>query len=820
MRRPYPSIAVVAGALALAACSALAGPDGPPPLDAPVATLLPAAEVTLWVVAPDNTPSNAALQVEFYDVVAGFGAPASVMTMQGDGAGTWSANLTPPAGSVLYYRFVRASPTRAVEASAGGQEILSRVGLIDGPTQIHEVVAAWADASVTVPTGRIVGTIFNALQGSPLPDVLVSAGGRSAFTDGQGAFRLDGLPAGLHNLVALSPSGAHLPIQQGAIIAADSETPATLGLVPADPITVTFQVTVPSDTPAGVPVRVAGNVLGLGNTFAELAGGTTGSVGRMLPLVMVDPTLYIGIVQLYAGTDLRYRYTLGDGVWNAERDASGENLTRQVLLPSGDPTFVDVVSTWHGPTGAGVNFNVSSSAGLPPTDQVSLQLNRSAWAEPVPMWPAGPAKWTYSLFAPLDAGEALGYRYCRNQMCGIADDAETPGENPTGRQAKPSNEPLSVTDEVNGWVWWQADLGGAVVVAPEIQGRAGYEVGYEIGPVYSPSWLSSAAPALQGIAATGANSVLLTPAWVLGENAPVPEVAFESAHAPLLEELSRQIVEANALGLQVGLHPALVVTDGTTEEWWAGAPRDGAWWTVWFERYRSFVLTYAALAERAGAVKLVLGGPEVAPALPGGVLADGSPSGAPSDAEARWNSLIEEVRSAYRGQLAFEIEFGRTLQQPPAFLGAVDQVHVYWHVPLGEGRAVTSSEMQAAAFAALDGSLLAEPRLKGKPIFLSVEYLSVDGGATGCAQNADGSCRPPEAFDAGANPDPDLSVDLEEQSEALNAVILAAYAREAVQGFYARRFYPPVALHDKSASVNGKPAGQMLDYWFTRINGG
>ena len=809
---------LLVGALTLSACAAFAGQVGPPPLEVPVPTLLPAAEVTLFVDTPDTTPANGVLQVEIFDEVAGFGAAASVTTMQGDGNGAWSGRLTPPAGSLLYYRFVRTSPARAVEADAQGREIRRRIGLVDGPTEIHEVIAAWVDSIEPIPTGRIVGTIFDALQGSPLPDILVSAGGLSAFTDGEGAFRLEGLPAGLHTLVAVSPSGAHLPIQQGAIVAGSSETPAALGLLPAAPATVTFQVTVPPDTPPGVPVRIAGNVLGLGNTFSELAGGTTGSVGRMPQLVMVDPTRYIGIVPLYAGTDLRYRYTLGDGVWNTERDASGGSLTRQVLLAEGEQTFVDTVSTWHGPTGEAVTFSVASAAAIPPTDQVSLQLSSTAWAEPIPMWPAGPATWTYSLFGPLDAGTALAYRYCRNQQCGIADDGETPGENPTGRQATPSGQPLAVNDTVTDWAWWQADQGGAVVVAPEIQPRAGYEVGYEVSPAYSPSWLSSAAPALRMMAETGANSVLLTPAWVLRHNGPLPSMAFETGNAPLLDELARQIDEAAALGLTVGLHPSLVYPDGTIEEWWADAPRDGPWWTVWFERYRSFVLTYAALAERTGAAKLVLGGPEVAPALPGGVLADGSPSGAPVDAEARWRSLIEETRGVYTGPVAFEIEFGRTLQLPPVFLDAVDHVHVYWHVPLGEGRSIPSADMQVAAYAALDGSLLAEPLLQGRPIFLSVEYLSVDGGATGCAQNADGTCRAPESFDAGADPDPDLAVDLEEQSQALNAVILAAYGREAVQGFYARRYYPPVALHDKSASVNGKPAGQMLGYWFTRID--
>jgi len=80
-----------------------------------------------------------------------------------------------------------------------------------------------------------------------------------------------------------------------------------------------------------------------------------------------------------------------------------------------------------------------------------------------------------------------------------------------------------------------------VVVAPEIHPREGYEVGYEMAPAYSPSWLSSSAPSFQAMAESGANAILLTPAWVLRQNAPVPSVGFETAHAPLTDELERQI---------------------------------------------------------------------------------------------------------------------------------------------------------------------------------------------------------------------------------------------------------------------------------------
>jgi len=792
---------------------------GPPPLEAPTPSPLPAAEVILVAVGPPSTPGNAAVQVEFFDEIAGFAAPTSVVRMEGDGAGTWVARVTPPSGTVLYYRYTRTSPGQAVESGIRGEPVVARLGLVNGATQINDVIAAWGDDPQAQPTGRIVGTLTDAGAGTPLADILISIGGRSAFTDGQGGFRIDDLPAGLHTLVALSPSGSHHPVQQGAIIASDSETPAVLGLTAAQPIVVTFQATVPPDTPPDVPVRVAGNVLALGNTFAGLAGGPSGSVGQMPQLVMVDATHYLGVVQLFTGTDLRYRYTLGDGTWNAERDASGGSTTRQVVLPPSDLTVADTVATWHGTTGETVTFHVTSAVGLPPSDQVSLQLRPSSWFEPIPMWPAGPAEWSYSLFSPLQSGSSLGYRYCRNQQCGVADDVDTPGADPTGRPVTPSGQPQSLDDSVNGWSWWQPDVGGAVVVAPEITPRADYEVGYEFAPAFQPSWLSTGGTELRAVAENGANAVLYTPAWVLRQNAPVPQIQFDSQHAPLGEELVRQIEEASALGLDAGLHPALIAPGVSLDEWWADAPRDGAWWTVWFERYRSFILSYAALAERGGAAKLVLGGPEVAPALPGGVLADGSPSGAPVDAETRWRALLDEVRTVYHGPLAFEIDFGATLQPAPPFLDAVDEVHVYWHVPLGEGRELSATDMQAAAGSALGGSLLADPDLSGIPIILSVEYLAVDGAASACAAMADGSCRPAQAFDAGADPEPDLALDLAEQSDALNAVILAAYPPEQIHGFYARRYYPPVALHDKSASVNGKPAGQMLGYWYVRIRG-
>jgi hypothetical protein len=51
------------------------------------------------------------------------------------------------------------------------------------------------------------------------------------------------------------------------------------------------------------------------------------------------------------------------------------------------------------------------------------------------------------------------------------------------------------------------------------------------------------------------------------------------------------------------------------------------------------------------------------------------------------------------------------------------------------------------------------------------------------------------------------------------AVLNALNSRPYVGGVISRGFYPPTLLQDKSASVHGKPAADLLWYWFPRLTG-
>ena len=770
--------------------------------------------IVFRVVPPPGTPSDASLSLIVMDPVTGFAYNSQDNPMQSMGDGAWQTTLNLPSGSLVYYRYVRNQPGPADETTSLGDPVTYRLALVNGETLVDDAIAGWQDAPFAGATGRLVGRLSDAATGKPIPELMVTAGGMRAFSDGEGAFRLDGLVPGLHTLCITSPSGAYLPVQQGAIIAPESATPAELALQPASPIQVVFEATVPEGTPATQPWRVAGNVPQLGHAFADLQGGVRGLASASPTMVQVDPTHALLLTSLYSGMDLRYKYTLGDGLWSAERSSAGAFITRQVILPDHDVTLSDTVNRWDSGGRGPLVFRVQVPEVTPAAEQVSLQLNPFTWFAPLPMTASGSGGWELTLLGPLDFELPLSYRYCRNLQCSSA--TEVPPTDPAARQVSPPEGLLERTDTVQAWTAYPGPAAEVTVVAPDLTPRPGLQAGVELAPIYDPTWAASMPQALAELAGIGSNAVIFTPTWAMQAAAPTPVLGFEPGRGPFQHELTAAMDEAARLGMQPILHPMLRAPQEDAAAWWSASIRDGAWWTVWYEMYRSFALTYAHLAAEAGASKLVLGGPEVAPALPSGRLPDGSLSGAPGDADLRWRALIGEVRTVFPGQIAFEIELGRTLQPPPGFLDAVDEVHVYFHPSLVPAEEATPEQMAAMVQALVEGGLLSTPELADKPLVLSVEYLSVAGGATGCVPSG-GTCLPPSVFDAGSPGVPSLSVDLTEQAEAFNAVLLDVVPRPEITGFFARRYHPAAALQDQSASVNGKPARDVLWYWYSRM---
>ena len=225
--------------------------------------------------------------------------------------------------------------------------------------------------------------------------------------------------------------------------------------------------------------------------------------------------------------------------------------------------------------------------------------------------------------------------------------------------------------------------------------------------------------AIQQVQPAGANWLVLSPTWSYGRSAPgnqLPLLALYPGQDAFWPDLAQTIQDAKTAGLNVAIRPTPRFFIGSGD-WWTTAPRDLSWWQVWFEQYRTFALHHADLAARSKVQALILGGGWLSPALPGGLLPDGSPSGVPADAELRWLNLISEVRQHYKGQLVWAMPAG-SIQSPPAFMSNIDRVMLDLSVPL----AARSTACPGRRARSLDGrnALRVFQVLEGKPIILNV----------------------------------------------------------------------------------------------------
>lgn len=784
----------------------------------PSPTPQPVAQTTFIVTLPEPLQPNETLGIAVMDEVTGLSLNAAQYPMSARDSLTYTAVLPLPYNSVVKYRYIRRGASQVIEDTSLGTAIRYRMYFVAGPGEVQDIVADWGDKSYARATGTILGQVFNSDTGSPLPNLLVSAGGAQSITDSLGRFELASLPVGTQELIAYSLDGMYQPFQQGAVVADGRPTIVDLRVKPAQLVNVTFIVSIPASTVPGVPVRIAGNILQLGNTFADLLGGVSTNTDRM-PIMNLQPDgRYAVTIGLPAGTHIQYKYTLGDGFWNAEHKADSQWNLREFIVPTQDITIQDSVAAWSAGDSAPILFEVTVPPVTPPGDIIYIQFNTFGWMEPIPMWPLGNNRWAYKLYGPLNVLGSFSYRYCRNGQCGSADDAQTIGLSPNGRQALTSLLGQDIVDTVTAWKWFENPEPTTLVGANITPRTNSFVAGIEYQPTYRPNWSYYAPQAFANTQALGANLAVLTPSWTYTNISPL-RFTTVPGQDPLWIDSAIMISQARAMGLNAALFPTPNFP-ASSSNFWLGAPRDAQWWLTWFTRYRAFAVNYADLASQTGAQTLILGGDWVTPALPGGNLPDGNPSNTPADVEAQWKAIIADVRTRFKGQVFWAMPYTQaSLKTPLSFLQDMDGIYLLWSAPLSTSQSATKADYANEAGRLLDNEVAPLVTLLNKPLVLAIAYPSASGAASGCIANGAGGC-----FDLTAlsRPNADISsvnLNLQAQADIYEAMLTAVNARPWLSGFISRGYYIPAALQDKSTSIHSKPAADILWYWYPRLLG-
>ena len=783
-------------------------------------------EVTFYVQIPLNTPEDDIIYLSLLDEVTGLGVNATAHPMEPaigesntDQGLLYTTTLTVPQHAVLKYRYTRRNQYAIIEHTQIDAQVRYRLARVENPQEIRDVVSKWSDTTYYWPEpGRISGVISDSETGQPVPGMLVSAGGVQTFTTASGSYMLPGLPPGIHNLVVYAPDGSYQEIQQGAEVASQANTEANLEISPRDFVDITFVVSVPIGTPEE-GLRLAGNLYQLGNTFGNLPGGMNTIPDRMPRLLNAGDNLYGLILSLPVGAEIRYKYTLGDGFWNAEHDQSGAFHLRRLIVPDKPTQIDDLVFAWESDDKDAVTFDLWTPEFTPQEEDIYIQFNPYGWTTPLPMTKVSDNHWVFILFSPFNLISDLTYRYCREGQCGITASAGSGGGPAGDWKVSPTSEPQYIADNITDWTWLEEGPLSDPLPLPSISGRGEeFLTGIEIMPANQAGDGAQISAAIGSIASAHSGWIILTPTWTFTHQTP-PVIEPDPNHDPLWYDLEDMTSSASVRGLQVALHPQPQFPEAS-DDWWISAPRSFSWWNSWFDQYSVFAAHFAEAAERQGVEILILGGDWLAPSLPGGKLSTGEPSGVPADAELRWAEILEDIRSRFSGTIAWSMSIPQDGQKP-SYLEEVDQIHLNWRPSLDVASPPDLEELTGLATASLDGEVQefwsSWLKANQKRLILNIAYPSVSGWQSDCLEEEEQPCYQLDDFFLPAPDIAGLESGFAEQAAAYQAMLSTATTKEWISGVISTGYYSQAVLHDKSISVHGKPAEELLWRWFEAL---
>ena len=786
--------------------------QNPPPIEK--------AQVVFGVVTERDIQEGESIELVILDEVTGLPFNQERIKMERSEGPQFYAVYEAPIGTVIPFRFEKVSldGVRTPEVGVDGVPIRYRLYRVDGPAIAADTIAGWQD-NLPRPDryGYISGKVVSKEIGEPIKDILVTAGGVQAITDGEGKFTLSPLIPGRHTLIAYSMNGSYIPSHIEAGIAKNTVTNATLEMTPSSWKEVTFMVEIPEDTFSGAPIRVAGNLAQLGNTFVELGGGMSGDTKLMPVLAKTDSNFFTVKLTLPAQIDIRYKYTLGDGFWNAEHGLNKSFVVHQLIIPNNadEITIYDRVATWKSSDTETVWFQVIVPEETPEEELIGIQFSVAEWMPALPMFKIKQNQWAYPLISPHNFSSEIPYRYCRSTPC--------TGNFQTGVESLPLprssetrfSKAIVVNDQVDKWAFLSPTEAAVDFPVTKPNYREDFIAGLALSPNYTPTALPYISTLLQN-SQKAINHIVLTPAWLASN--PSPPTFFEISidETPRWSQLLSEIEIAHTNNLSVSLFPMVNFTTNPINWWEALQTMDETNWALLLAQYQNFIYQYATLAELTETETLVIGGDWLIPTLP--VNDNPERFHQPGNIQSIWEELIAGVRERYHGEIAWQISLD-VAKQPPAILSAVDKFYLEWDLAPDPN----NPEIDLSAFIGEKMDTIALPLHNdlGKPVILMLAYPSLQGYGAECIPSPvdEGSCIDTSALLLGPIGENPATADLLAQADYYAAFLSAVSERSWIDGVISQGYYPPLQLHDSSASINGKPAETILHDWFSSVLG-
>jgi hypothetical protein len=215
--------------------------------------------------------------------------------------------------------------------------------------------------------------------------------------------------------------------------------------------------------------------------------------------------------------------------------------------------------------------------------------------------------------------------------------------------------------------------------------------------------------ALNRMASDGSSDVAVFTQWFM-DTPTSSSIAPDPARTPSDEAILHAIAQARAAGMSVTLKPQIGIRTGN----WIGYAHPSDLDAFWAD-YRSMLLHYADLASQAGATMLVVG----------------TETETLSGDEARWRSLIADVRQHFAGKLTYAANYDEFARVP--FWDALDYIGVDAYFGLADDSdpapsvdALTSAWTQRGILASIAA---VSARVGKQVVFTEVGYRAIHGTA-------------------------------------------------------------------------------------------
>ena len=754
--------------------------------------------ITITVVVPDNTPVNDSVSL-LNDIVFLDGRETAMTKV---GTNTWQATMNVPRDSILRYYYSRGGDWDKKDAYVyrNGQEFAYRELVAQQGLAVTESIAKWEDLPLlNSVTGTLEGVVTSTDTGQPVMGLRVSAGQYHTITRWDGSYRIFGVPAGPCAVTLRADNGEYQAYVVQVNVPADGTFTQNFLVAPATMAQVTFNVTVPADTPAGAVPRIYGDTYRAG--FFSVAGGTAIYPSRIIDMTSLGNGVWTYTVTLGQGTCLRYLYTLGDFRINHEKNSqTGQGVVRAVQI-AGNTTLNDTVSTWKSSNQIALDLDVQT----PTTDTVYVTTDGWGGWEPLRMWSLGGGRWKYTLF--VDPNQKIQYRYVRTGDSSIGMEKLNPDANNVFRTITLTADSVTQVDKITAWrhqvheiLPSLVNLNNDVAITTPRVSSTSFFTGIELIDYWRVDWKSLVESTVQRLADNNCRWTQIASVWDI-RNVD-PPIAEPGGNSFTTEELVEHIRAVHNHGMKLALR-SFPYPRSTADEIGFNRSNTNEWYDGFFAEIKACAMYHAKIAQQEGVEMLILANFN---------WADNSNAPKVAYINSKWKTLIADVRKIYSGKLSIDYYVDRNEYD---WYGDLDYLGDKWWVNIANPATNTDTsfaDMKAKALQELQNVYLPRYTRFNKPfVFTELAYYSADSSAT--QQYA---VTAPQISDFDPE-DPTVPSDWTEQARAYEAVLWAFAETNWVQGAFPFGY----AYHDfdsKGFSIRAKTAEKVVQQMYQKFN--